>query len=334
MEPETLGIVVLVGSIILALGVLVIGVMGSRREQALVDTRLGTLTEQRKLEPIAGRGEDEGESRKKRREQNEMIRQLDKRLSSGSFGKKWRLQLARADLKITVGEFLLAHFAAAAIGFTVAFLVFFRGDPIGSALIGLIAFFIPRFLVSRRISKRLREFEIQLPDTLGLWVNAMRSGYSVQQAMDAISRDAPEPTRSEFKRVVQELALGITMPEALNHMLERVESKDFDLVVTAVNIQREVGGGLAEILEILAGTIRERVKLKGEIMVLTSQGRFTGKLLSVMPIGLGLFLRSSNPGYIDEMFQDRSCGWPMIGVGLALIGAGYAVINKIVDIDI
>ncbi|MCU0475944.1 MAG: type II secretion system F family protein [Anaerolineae bacterium] len=261
-------------------------------------------------------------------------RQLDKRLSEGGFGKKWRIQLARADLKLTVGEFLLAHFAASAALFTVSFLVLFRGDIITSSIAALIGFFIPRILVGQRISSRLKKFEQQLPDTLGLWVNAMRSGYSVAQAMEAISRDAAEPTKTEFRRVVQELSLGISMPDALGHMLERVESKDFDFVVTAVNIQREVGGGLAEILSVLATTIRERIKLKGEIMVLTSQGRLTGKLISGLPIALGLFLRSSNPKYIDQMFEDRTCGWPMIGVGLVMIGAGYAVINKIVDIDI
>lgn len=329
---EELGLIILIGSIVLAVVVLGIGIASSRRQQALVDTRLGSLNE-RQLEPIAV-PEDERDSRKKRREQNEMIRRLDKRLESGGFGKKWRVQLARADLKLTVGEFLALHFASMAAVFVVGFLLIFKGDIIMSSIAAFIGFFVPRIMVSSRIATRLKKFEQQLPDILGLWVNAMRSGYSVAQAMEAISRDAAEPSKTEFKRVVQELQLGIAMPEALGHMLERVESKDFDLVVTAVNIQREVGGGLAEILEILATTIRERIKLKGEIMVLTSQGRLTGRLISVLPIGLALYLRAANPSYINTMFEDRNCGWPMVGVGLALIGSGYAVIQKIVDIDI
>lgn len=333
METELLGVIILVGSIVLAVVVLGVGVLSSRRQQqALVDARLGTLNE-RQLEPIAQQ-EDERETRKKKREQNEMIRRLDKRLESGGFGKKWRVQLARADLKLTVGEFLAIHFAAAAAVFVVSFLVLFKGDIIMSAVAGFVGFFVPRMIVSNRIASRLKKFEQQLPDILGLWVNAMRSGYSVAQAMEAISRDAAEPSKTEFKRVVQELQLGIAMPEALAHMLERVESKDFDLVVTAVNIQREVGGGLAEILEILATTIRERIKLKGEIMVLTAQGRMTGQLISALPILLGLYLRGANPAYINTMLEDRSCGWPMVGTGLAMIGSGYALIQKIVDIDI
>jgi len=332
MNAETISIVVLVGSIILAFGVLVVGIASSRRQQALVDTRLGTLN-QRQLEPISVQ-EDERDGRKKRREQNELIRRLDKRLEGGGFGKKWRTQLARADLKLTVAEFLGVHFISMAAAFTIGFFVIFQGDIIMSTLAAFVGFFIPRIIVSTRISGRLKKFEQQLPDILGLWVNAMRSGYSVAQAMEAIGRDAAEPSKTEFKRVVQELQLGIAMPEALGHMLERVESQDFDLVVTAVNIQREVGGGLAEILEILSNTIRERIKLKGEIMVLTSQGRLTGKLVSALPILLALYLRAANPSYINTMFEDRGCGWPMIGAGLTLIGTGYAVIQKIVDIDI
>ena len=327
-----IGVLILIGSIVLAVGVLVVGLLSSRRQQALVDARLGTLNE-RQLDPISV-PEDEGTGRKKRREQNEMIRRLDKRLEGGGFGKKWRTQLARADLKLTVGEFLGLHFVSMAGAFVAGFLIIFKGDIIMSTLAAFIGFFIPRIVVSSRISSRLKKFEAQLPDILGLWVNAMRSGYSVAQAMEAISRDAAEPSKTEFKRVVQELQLGIAMPEALAHMLERVESQDFDLVVTAVNIQREVGGGLAEILEILATTVRERIKLKGEIGVLTSQGRLTGQIISILPIGLALYLRVANPTYINVMFDDRNCGWPMVGIGLTLIGSGYAVIQKIVDIDI
>ncbi len=327
-----ISVVILIGSIVLAVGVLIIGLSSSRRQQALVDARLGTLNE-RQLEPISVQ-ETEGEGRKKRREQNELIRRLDKRLEGGGFGKKWRTQLARADLKLTVGEFLGLHFVAMAAVFAAGFIIIFKGDIIMSSIAGLLGFFVPRMVVSNRISSRLKKFEQQLPDILGLWVNAMRSGYSVAQAMEAIGRDAAEPSKTEFKRVVQELQLGIAMPEALGHMLERVESQDFDLVVTAVNIQREVGGGLAEILEILATTVRERIKLKGEIGVLTSQGRLTGKIISVLPIGLALYLRVANPTYINTMFEDRNCGWPMVGIGLTMIGAGYAVIMKIVDIDI
>ena len=152
--------------------------------------------------------------------------------------------------------------------------------------------------------------------------------------MEAIARDAPEPTATEFKRVVQEMQIGIPMSAALDHMLERVESEDLDLIITAVNIQREVGGNLAEILDVIGYTVRERIKLKGEIRVLTAQGRITGYLISFLPIALALFLNTINPSYVGLLFSNRSCGWPMLGLGLTLIGIGAALINKIVDIDI
>jgi tight adherence protein B len=199
---------------------------------------------------------------------------------------------------------------------------------------GFVGFFAPRIYVSRTIQTRLLKFENQLPDTLGLWVNALRSGYSVLQSMEAIARDAPEPTATEFKRVVQEVQLGIDMEDALNHLLNRVESDDLDLVVTAVNIQREVGGNLAEILDVISHTIRERIKLKGEIRVLTAQGRVTGYIISGLPILLALFLYGINRDYMANLFENRMCGWPLLGIGLALIGIGMAVIQKIVDIDI
>lgn len=327
MGPE---ILILIGSIVAAALVLGVGIMSTRRQQTLVDQRLGTLAVDNPYEPLAT--EEDIETRAEVNKQ--LTRRLDKALEDRTFGKKWRIQLSRADLRLTVGEFFVLQFISMFGFFAAAYLLIFPGDIVPSILAGALGFFFPRIMVSRRISKRLIMFENQLADTLALWVNALRSGYSVPQAMDAIGRDSPEPTKSEFRRVVQELQLGISVQEGLNHMLERVDSEDLDLVVTAVNIQREVGGNLSEILEVIQSTVRERVKLKGEIRVMTAQGRYTGYLISFLPIGLGFLLRFLNPAYMDQMFQDRACGWPMLGAGLALIGVGSALIQKIVDIDI
>lgn len=263
-----------------------------------------------------------------------LLEPLNNALSNRKWGQGVRGKLSRANLKLTVAEYAAAHFLGAIGGFVIGFVFLASGNVIFASLYGAIGFFLPRFLVNRRVNKRLHEFEGQLADTLGLWVNALRSGYSVLQAMEAISRDAPEPTKTEFERVVREVQLGIDMPDALQHMLDRIESEDLDLVVTAVNIQREVGGNLAEILEVISHTIRERIKLKGEIRVLTSQGRMTGYLISGLPIILALFLNFISAGYMREMFTNRLCGWPMIGLGLALIGIGSAIIQKIIDIEI
>jgi tight adherence protein B len=327
-------LIVLIASLLVAGAIIVFGVFGQRREQAIVEQRLGTLANAgARYEPLIT-GDDESESGDRKRESSPILARLNKSLSDRAFGKKWRLQLARADLKLTVAEFLLLHFVSMVGFFAAAWFVVFRADIVPSIIAAFVGFFFPRIIVSRKISKRLVTFEQQLPDTLGLWVNALRSGYSVPQAMEAIGRDAPEPTQSEFRRVVQELQLGITMQEGMNHMLERVESDDLDLVITAVNIAREVGGNLSEILEVISNTIRERIKLKGEIRVLTSQGRATGFLISFLPIALGFLLRAINPGYMDQMFENRLCGWPMLGVGMAMMGIATALIQKIMDIEI
>ncbi len=123
------------------------------------------------------------------------------------------------------------------------------------------------------------------------------------------------------------------MEDALQHILDRIDSEDLDLVVTAVNIQREVGGNLAEILDVIAHTVRERIKLKGEIRVLTSQGRITGYIIAFLPIGLAGLLLVLNPKYMGGLFNDRTCGWPMLGIGLGLIALGTFAIQRIVDID-
>lgn len=259
---------------------------------------------------------------------------INERFFSGERGQDTRRKLERANVKMTNLEFMLSHFAAAAGTFVVSMLFIARGDLAFSAIGGVVGFFIPRIMVGRMINKRLHAFEDQLPDTLGLWVNALRSGFSVLQAMEAIAKDAPDPTNIEFQRVVKEVQLGIDMEDALEHLVNRIDSEDLDLVVTAVNIQSEVGGNLAEILDVISDTIRERIKLKGEIRVLTSQGRATGYLISGMPIFLAFFLNFANPGYMGHMFNNRTCGWPLIGVGLALIGMGTAAIQKIVDIEI
>lgn len=328
MEPTY---IILGVAVIVALIVLFIGIRSVRSDRDLIEERLGFYEEgsvQSFLEL-----DDDFESSDLGDKPSKLEAAIDNALSNRPFAQKWRQQLARADLKLTVAEYAALH-AIATIGFMLGGYFLFGQDLVMAIISAFVGLFAPRIYVARTIAKRLRLFEEQLADTLGLWVNALRSGYSVLQSMEAISRDAPEPTSTEFKRVVQEISLGIPMPEALDHLLARVESEDLDLVITAVNIQAEVGGNLAEILDVISNTIRERIKLKGEIRVLTSQGRITGYLISGLPIVLALFLYGINPDYMGNLFENRMCGWPMLGIGLALIGIGAAVIGKIVDIEI
>lgn len=328
-------IIIIVVAALVALGVIIWGVVNVRSEKDLIEERLGRYEEEYTNVLKVEEDDEEKERRKETEKRDSALRKrVDAIIADRPFAQRFRTQLARADIKLTVAEFAAVHVISMFAFFIIGYFVLFGQQVVMGIVAGFVGFFAPRIYVSRAVAMRLVRFENQLPDTLGLWVNALRSGYSVMQSMEAIGRDAPEPTSTEFKRVVQEVQLGIDMDDALAHLLSRVESEDLDLVVTAVNIQREVGGNLAEILDVISHTVRERIKLKGEISVLTAQGRITGYLISGLPILLALFLYSINPGYMGNLFENRQCGWPMLGAGLALIGIGTAIIQKIVDIQI
>jgi tight adherence protein B len=315
---------------VFAVIILVVGISSMRSErQKEIEERLGRYTSSEYTSLIADF--EASQQPDPAQEQSVISRRLDAALADRGFAKKWRNQLARADLKLTVAEYFSLHIIAAFGAFLVGTALF--ATPIGGGVAGVAGFFFPRFYVARKQSQRLHAFEGQLPDTLSLWVNALRSGYSVLQSMEAIAKESPEPTAAEFKRVVMEVQLGIPMQDSLDHLLGRMPSDDLDLVNTAVNIQREVGGNLAEILESIAHTIRDRIKLKGEIRVLTSQGRITGWIISMLPVVLTIFLYVVSPSYMSNLVENRMCGWPMLGCGLGLIGTGAAVIQKIVAID-
>lgn len=148
-----------------------------------------------------------------------------------------------------------------------------------------------------------------------------------------ISNEMPPPIAEEFGRVVLELQLGVTFDTAMANLLRRMPSPDLDLVITAMSVQREVGGNLAEVLDAISFTIRERVRIKGEIRTLTSQGRATGILITFLPVVLTGVISLINPEFTAPLFNDP-CGWMMLGVSVVLIVVGYIVINKIVNIEV
>ena len=203
---------------------------------------------------------------------------------------------------------MLAWVLLGKMEFTILGLVFFIAGLIG----GL---FIPGIFVGRLQNKRLKDFNGQLPDMLNLMVNGLRAGFSTMQALESVSKELPAPISSEFRRVVQEMQLGIPMEAALDNLLARIPSEDLDLVITAVNVQREVGGNLAEVLETISHTIRERIRIKGEIKTLTTQVTASGRLLAVMPVFLLGALYLLNREYVMTFFQDPIwCGASHVGM--------------------
>jgi len=200
----------------------------------------------------------------------------------------------------------------------------------------LAGYLLPTFYLRSAQGKRLQNFDSQLADMLSLMVNGLRAGYSTMQAMEAVSRELPAPISDEFRRVVQEMQLGVSMEAALQNLVRRIPSKDLDLVVTAMNVQREVGGNLAEILDTISHTIRERVRVKGEVKVLTTQVMYSGKFLAIMPIGLIVVMYFLNRSYMMNFFNEetRMFGIPILITGAVLIAMGYWMMTRIADIEV
>jgi tight adherence protein B len=241
-------------------------------------------------------------------------------------------KLAKADLKLRTSEFFMIQVGCVVGLLLIGFLRFgiIRIEPILMALVG---YFVPGFYVKYRIGKRLKAFNNQLGDTLILLSNALKAGYSFAQAIDTVAKNAVPPISEEFGRAVREMNLGGSVEEALHNMVRRIDSADFDLVVTAVAIHRTVGGNLAEILDNIAHTIRERIRIKGEISTLTAQARASGTLITILPIGLAVFMYFVTPAYFVPMTR-HPYGIAMIGAAIFLIFVGNLIIRKVVAIEV
>ena len=244
-------------------------------------------------------------------------------------------QLIRADLKLRTSEFFMIQIASTVLLVLVAGLRF--GFTLGSVpelfIAGFIGYIIPGRYVKYRIGARLKAFNNQLGDTLTLLSNAIKAGYSFAQAIDTVAKNAVPPIADEFGRAVREMNLGGSPDEALQNITKRVESPDFDLVATAYSIHRTVGGNLAEILDNIAYTIRERVRIKGEIATLTAQARASGTLITFLPLVLAAFMYFVTPTYFRPMFESI-IGWGLIVFGCFMIFIGNMIIRRVVAIEV
>jgi len=187
--------------------------------------------------------------------------------------------------------------------------------------------------VKFRQRRRLKAFNNQLGDTLLLLSNALKAGYSFAQAVDTVAKNAAPPIAEEFSRAVREMNLGSTVEESLANMVKRIESDDLDLMVTAVAIHRQIGGNLAEILDNIAFTIRERVRIKGQISTLTASARASGRLITGLPIILAIFMYFATPSYFQPMTQN-AIGWIIIAVAAFMIFLGNLVMSRVTAIEV
>ena len=311
---------IVLGVVIVVLVILII-VSGPRRSEVT-----------KRLETYGGAGADAAGAQAPTKRSTPIADTLNRSFAKNKSAQDVATQLARADLKMTVAEFYMLQVLSALLLGVVSAVGF------GALVLGLLGlvlgWFVPRWFVSFRQGRRVRMFADQLSDSLNLMVNGLRSGYSILQAMESVAKEMPSPIADEFARVIRETQLGISLEQALANMLRRIKSDDLDLMITAINVQREVGGNLAEILEVISHTIRERVRIKGEIRTLTAQGRYSGYVVSLLPIGLSLVLFCINKQFVSRLFNSGFCGWAMVVCGLLLISSGFLAIQRVVSIEV
>lgn len=269
----------------------------------------------------AGRG-DEAKS---------LLQRVERSVQKKGFGASIREDMAQADLSLTVIEYLAIRTGIIVVFGVVGY--FIQRSLLTAALLGAVGFVLPIFYVRMRQRQRLRAFNGQLPDVLDHLVGSLRAGYGLLQAVEWVAMQIPNPAGHEFDRVIREVQLGRTLMDSLDSIVRRIPSDDLTLIVTAIKIQYEVGGRLADVLEIVAHTIRERVRIEREINVLTSQQRYSGYVLMVLPIGLALVLMVLNPEYEMRLFDPGPTLCIPIGAALMMI-AGFFVMRRIVDIEV
>jgi tight adherence protein B len=262
----------------------------------------------------------------------ENVTRFGKRFAEArGFSERLDMELEAAGVRVRSGEFVIGSVGAAIVGAVLGAALL--QNLLLALAVGAVGAFGPtialRFALSRRADK-LRE---QLPDVLTIMASSLRAGHSFLQSLDTVAKEISQPAAAEFQRVVAEIRLGRGAEDAMEAMAERVGSTDFKWAVLAVNIQREVGGNLAEILDNVADTLRERATIRRQIRVLTSEGRLSAWVLALLPVAIALYMFAVNPDYIKLLFT-TTMGLVMLITSVCLLVVGIFWMRKIVDIDV
>jgi len=247
------------------------------------------------------------------------------------FSDRLDLELEAAGVSLRSGEFVVVS-AVAALVFGVLGAALLR-HFIFAIVLGVVGAVFPTLLLRSALGKRADKLREQLPDVLTIMASSLRAGHSFIQSLDTVAKEIAHPAAAEFQRVVAEIRLGRPAEDALEALADRVGSADFKWAVLAVNIQREVGGNLAEILDNVADTLRERAMLRRQIRVLTAEGRLSAWVLTLLPLGIGLYMGITNPDYIGLLFT-TTIGIVMLVTAGVLLVLGIFWMRKIVAIDV
>ncbi len=313
-------------AVFLSIFFLLLSIVNFRKEgQEKITNRLMAYTEKDKKEKASAK------KKKKpflgRKESEEELLTVDK----DDWKIKIKNQLSQADIPLRAEEFIFLCFLGGLLTgliftyFTSVAILFLPGFVAGSLI-------IPILIIRRAKVKRTVNFNQQLSGALSTMANSLRVGFSLFQAMKSLSEEMPSPLSVEFRRTLQEINLGTQTDRALQNMCDRIKSEDLELVVMAIIIQRQVGGNLSEVLDNIAHTIMERIKVQREVRTLTAQGRISGIIIGLLPLFLAAAIYLINPEYIISFFTNP-LGYFLIGLGFCSQLIGIMFIRKIVNID-
>ncbi|MDI6827498.1 MAG: type II secretion system F family protein, partial [Armatimonadota bacterium] len=276
-----------------ALVIIIVG-FGITRESEVARTRLKKLTSKPQEEISKPRSEYQASAKRE-----DMLPTVTRFLTARKFTERLYIELAAAGLPLRPSEFV--GILAASVIISQILAVIIARSIIVYAIFAILGVGIPIVVVKVLQQKRKALFDAQIVDALVLIASSIRSGFSFLRAMQMVAQEMPPPIATEFERVINEVNIGRSMEDALKMSVQRVKSYDFDLVVTAVLIHLQIGGNLADILETIAETIRERMRIAGEIRTLTAEGRISGVALVLIPIFLGVLLSLINPSYMSTL---------------------------------
>ncbi|HNX92616.1 MAG TPA: type II secretion system F family protein [Syntrophomonas sp.] len=259
------------------------------------------------------------------------LRGIGHLFAAKSYTRKLEAELSKADILLRGEEFIGLNILVTLIGGLMGFMLF--GGISQAFLIGFICLLIPTMMVKHKKKTRLNKLNEQISDCLTVMTNSLRAGYSFQQALDLVAREMNGPLAIEFRRTLREINFGNTTEQALMNLVQRAESNDLELMLTAVLIQRQIGGNLAEIFDNISNSINDRIRLKGEIKTLTAQGRISGLMIGLLPVALFGILILISPDYIGVLLKESS-GRIIMGAAVVSEIIGFLMVRKVVDIGL
>ena len=256
-------------------------------------------------------------------------------VARGGWWARTALQLERAGLQLRVSEYLILRASAAVLGFLLVALIS-RAHPVGliaATIVAVLGFMLPAFVVQMLMARRIHKINEQLEQMVSMVSNSLKAGFGLLQSLEQASQQLSPPLSGELTRVVHETDVGGALEDALTDLAQRVESYDLDMIVTAILVQRTVGGNLAEVLDNVGHTIRERVRIEGEINTLTTQKKLSGVIIGLLPVVLVLLFFATDPDYMSLLFT-HTAGRILLTTGVLMDLLGFLVIRSILSVEL